>query len=223
MADIPLLARIPSPMPCLPTAAARPSACRDFLRDAMGLAARLPQRAHILNLCADRYRFAGRARRCAPAGTDHAAAAEPHAGIHPAGEAAASRRVVVSSMSRNMRPLARWMLPELSGSASPQAPMPHISSDQLAAIVFTSGSTGAPMPHRKTWGVLTGAAGAEIARLGLYVGSGIAMSAGSAPAHVRARIDRAPCCTRRTASWPGGRSTRRISVRRSAVPRRGRS
>ena len=31
---------------------------------------------------------------------------------------------------------------------------PRIAADQLAAIVFTSGSTGVPTPHRKTWGAL---------------------------------------------------------------------
>ena len=33
---------------------------------------------------------------------------------------------------------------------------PRIPSDQLAAIVFTSGSTGTPLPYRKTWGRLAG-------------------------------------------------------------------
>ena len=36
--------------------------------------------------------------------------------------------------------------------------LPVISTSQMAAIVFTSGSTGAPKPLKKTWGMLSGTA-----------------------------------------------------------------
>ena len=32
--------------------------------------------------------------------------------------------------------------------------VPRIAASQLAAIVFTSGSTGTPVPYKKTWGLL---------------------------------------------------------------------
>ncbi len=41
------------------------------------------------------------------------------------------------------------------GAADPPAELPAIDAAQLAAIVFTSGSTGAPRPHPKTWGLLS--------------------------------------------------------------------
>jgi acyl-coenzyme A synthetase/AMP-(fatty) acid ligase len=46
--------------------------------------------------------------------------------------------------------LTPFPLPASSASLA----MPSIAADTLAAIVFTSGSTGSPVPHRKTWGML---------------------------------------------------------------------
>ena len=45
--------------------------------------------------------------------------------------------------------------------------VPQVDAAQLIAYVFTSGSTGAPLPHRKTWGRLLACVGEEPARLGL--------------------------------------------------------
>jgi acyl-coenzyme A synthetase/AMP-(fatty) acid ligase len=140
---------------------------QDFLRDAAGLAARLPARAFILNLCGDRYRFA-------------------------VGFAAALMRGQVSLLPPNQAPelmeaLAadypglyclreeRSPAPHLEsvdfGAESPAAPgdlaVPLIPAAQTAAIVFTSGSTGTPQPNRKSWGLLALSAQGEAARLGL--------------------------------------------------------
>ena len=41
-----------------------------------------------------------------------------------------------------------------SSLADPPADLPAIDAAQLAAVVFTSGSTGSPSPHPKTWGLL---------------------------------------------------------------------
>lgn len=43
----------------------------------------------------------------------------------------------------------------------------HIPAEQVAARLFTSGSTGLPMPHDKTWGKLVSNGRAEAQRLGL--------------------------------------------------------
>jgi acyl-coenzyme A synthetase/AMP-(fatty) acid ligase len=47
--------------------------------------------------------------------------------------------------------------------------IPLIPADQLAAVLFTSGSTGLPQPHRKTWGKLVQNGRVEAIRLGLTV------------------------------------------------------
>ena len=52
-----------------------------------------------------------------------------------------------------------------AGSEPP--PMPYIPSDQTAACVFTSGTTGMPQPHTKVWHRLVASAQAEATHLGL--------------------------------------------------------
>ena len=48
--------------------------------------------------------------------------------------------------------------------------VPQIPPEQLAAIVFTSGSTGTPLPYKKTWGRLVRCVRDGAARLGLLDG-----------------------------------------------------
>jgi acyl-coenzyme A synthetase/AMP-(fatty) acid ligase len=48
--------------------------------------------------------------------------------------------------------------------------VPRIPADQVAAIVFTSGSTGTPLPYVKTWGRLVRSVRDEAAELGLLDG-----------------------------------------------------
>lgn len=45
--------------------------------------------------------------------------------------------------------------------------IPQIDARQRIAVVFTSGSTGVPQPHAKTWGAVVHSVKAEAARLGL--------------------------------------------------------
>jgi acyl-coenzyme A synthetase/AMP-(fatty) acid ligase len=45
--------------------------------------------------------------------------------------------------------------------------IPQIDSSQRIAVVFTSGSTGTPQPHPKTWGALVSSVQAEATRLGV--------------------------------------------------------
>jgi len=59
-----------------------------------------------------------------------------------------------------------------------------VPAAQPAAIVFTSGSTGQPVPYRKTWGSLVGVALAELDILGLRARSGMALVGTVPPQHV---------------------------------------
>jgi acyl-coenzyme A synthetase/AMP-(fatty) acid ligase len=70
----------------------------------------------------------------------------------------------------------------LTGSGVP--PVPHVPAAQIAAIVFTSGSTGEPLPHPKTWGSLVGVALAEIEILQLRRLPGLALIGTVPPQHV---------------------------------------
>jgi acyl-coenzyme A synthetase/AMP-(fatty) acid ligase len=53
----------------------------------------------------------------------------------------------------------------------------------VAAASFTSGSTGEPVPHLKTWGALVRSVGIEAERLGLRVGRGDVIVATVPPQH----------------------------------------
>jgi acyl-coenzyme A synthetase/AMP-(fatty) acid ligase len=155
-----------------------------FLRDAAQLAGLLPERRHILNLCRDRYRFT-------------------------VGFAAALLRGQVSLLPPNETPdvIARlasqypdvyclhdlaqapglpsaMSFPDRLASDATAAVVPEVPAAQVAAIVFTSGSTGSPVPHRKTWGSLVGVARAEIEILSLRTRSGMALIATVPAQHV---------------------------------------
>jgi acyl-coenzyme A synthetase/AMP-(fatty) acid ligase len=66
-----------------------------------------------------------------------------------------------------------------AGAAS--AAIPEIDEQQQAALVFTSGSTGDPVAHPKTWGSLCRGALAEAERLGIAPQCGMAVL-GTVPA-----------------------------------------
>lgn len=155
-----------------------------FLCDVSQLAAMLPERRHILNLCADRYRFV-------------------------VGFAAALLRRQISLLPPDQTPLLIEHLtrryPELycltdaavghprletvvyparSGVNAATQPVPAIPAAQAAAIVFTSGSTGEPLPYQKSWGGLVNGALAEAQRLGVGASPGMAILGTVPPQHM---------------------------------------
>ena len=85
-------------------------------------------------------------------------------------------------------PLPQVRLPQsLASRAAPPGgpwPVPEIDASQVAAIVFTSGSTGEPVPHPKTWGKLVRCIRDGAARLGLADGHFHAVLATVPPQHM---------------------------------------
>ena len=148
------------------------------------VAASLPERSHLLNLCADRYRFAvgfaaalvsRQVNLLPPNETPHMIEriARQYPGLYcltdrPAGPA----------------PLETVRFEERAGPGIAIAEAPSFPEDQPAAIVFTSGSTGQPLPYHKSWGALAGVARAEIGILGLSGLPGIALLGTVPPQHV---------------------------------------
>ena len=144
-----------------------------YLCDVRNLAATLPDRSHVLNLCADRYRFA-------------------------VGFAAALLRRQVSLLPPNYTnsfvAKLQQSYPELycltdedtqfedvAVVSYPNVPqtdgvlhdVPLIPSAQSAALVFTSGSTGLPVAHLKSWGSLCRGAASAASRLGVEQGMAV--------------------------------------------------
>ena len=62
--------------------------------------------------------------------------------------------------------------------------VPQLDAAQTAAIVFTSGSTGLPVPHGKSWGRLSRCVRDEAERLGLSDGRSHALLATVPPQHM---------------------------------------
>lgn len=165
----------------------RDGRCMDveqFLCDVSRLAASLPDRQYLLNLCADRYRFAvGFA----------AALLRRQVNLLPPNETPdlierlASRYPGVYCLSdrkTGLDSLETVLFPALAGRGTEAVPVPDVPESQVAAIVFTSGSTGQPVPYRKTWGSLVRVALAEIEMLGLRAHPGMALVGTVPPQHV---------------------------------------
>ncbi len=131
----------------------------DFAGDAQRLAAVLPDRPYAVNLCRDRYAFAvafaaallrGQASLLTSdrAPGRIAALMERYAGLYAIadtpGEGAPADGAPVGGLP--------VVVPGPFGG--PAAPVPAIPGDQVAALVFTSGSTGEPVAHTKRWAAL---------------------------------------------------------------------
>jgi acyl-coenzyme A synthetase/AMP-(fatty) acid ligase len=131
-----------------------PITAQRFLSDAKRLGESLPPGVHVLNVCADRYRFAvGLAaclitRRVSLLPSTHTAEVIGHM------LAFAPDAFCLTDDTACDIALPKVYYPEQLPGEDAGWAVPEIPVAQLAAIVFTSGSTGAPLPFRKTWGRL---------------------------------------------------------------------
>ena len=121
-----------------------------FERAVSGLAARLPRKSHVVNLCEDRYAF-----------TVAFAAALVSGQTTLLPPSRAPQAVRDSCEGFDAYTLTDQEV--LNHSASRR----NFSVDpaHIAAIVFTSGSTGKPVPHAKSWGSLVAGAKALASRI----------------------------------------------------------
>lgn len=141
-----------------------------FLHEVRKVAERLPERPFVFNLCSDRYRFlvtfcAAMLRRqtsLLPPNRAELTLAQLHA-AHPDAYGVTDQPMSVAGL--DMRPY-----PALPPGGSAHGEIPAIAADHIAAITFTSGSTGQPMAHPKTWGSLVMEASLTASRLGLEAG-----------------------------------------------------
>jgi len=137
-----------------------------FLADVSHLAALLPAGGHVLNICENRYHFL--------VGLG-AAIVSGWVSLLPS-----TLTAETITRLRNETPdlfclhdghpepvdLPGLAFPAHRAPAGRQLPVPEIPVDQVVAHVYTSGSTGLPLTHRKTWGALVINARSEAERLG---------------------------------------------------------
>ena len=156
-----------------------------FLADVRHLSTALPSGRHVLNVCADRYRFA--------VALAAALLADKISLLPP---------TLTPEMVRQVKSFAPDVfcltdqpqsidLPQFSWAGAPSSPVPaetldipQIPASRTAAIMFTSGSTGLPVAHRKSWGELVMSVRAEAARLGLLDGRRHSIVATVPPQHM---------------------------------------
>ena len=145
-----------------------PRRVRDFLADAAALAAILPAGGALLNVCNDRYRFAVGFAAGLVAGKlslqPSSQSAETLARLH----ADFPDVVCLTDGDFDTGELPRVDFPaRLDADPAAVSAIPRIPAARLAAILFTSGSTGLPQAQAKTWGRLVANGRAGAAALGL--------------------------------------------------------
>jgi acyl-coenzyme A synthetase/AMP-(fatty) acid ligase len=154
-----------------------PVSAQRLLEDARQLAQLLPAGRHVLNVCGDRYRFAVGFAACLMSGRVSLLPSTHTPEVIGQMAAFAPDAFCLTDDARCDIALPQLLfpaeLPRACGLSAPHAAefvVPMIPAGQLAAIVFTSGSTGTPLPYEKTWGPLARCILAGAPRLGLLDG-----------------------------------------------------
>ena len=138
---------------------------RQFVCDAARLAAALPACRHVINLCSDRYRFAV---------SFAASLLRGQTTLMPPNQT----RDFLARLQRDypdIYQLTDDLVADNSAAADAAGEVPVIAADHVAAIMFTSGSTGEPQPHPKLWGALVRSAAAELERFAALVRPGMTL------------------------------------------------
>jgi acyl-coenzyme A synthetase/AMP-(fatty) acid ligase len=127
-----------------------------FLADVRATALRLPANRYLLNLCADRYRFAVGLAAGMLAG---------RISLLPSSHTPETLRqlqlthpdlLCLDDQAQASTGLPTLHLQKAHYPLDPIFAVPQIDPAATVAQVFTSGSTGLPVPHGKTWGKLVG-------------------------------------------------------------------
>ncbi|MBW8370776.1 MAG: AMP-binding protein [Thiobacillus sp.] len=155
-----------------------PVSVRQFLGEVEHVAGQLPPGRHVLNLCGDRYRFTVALAACIVSGrisllpsTHTPEMVRQMQRIAPDAFCIVDQAAVDKDGGGVDLPTFRY--PEsIPPSAADPADVsnincPEIDCEQVVAQVFTSGSTGVPLPHVKRWGSLVRSVRAEAERLGI--------------------------------------------------------
>jgi len=133
---------------------------QEFLQRVLSLAACLPDQRYLINLCRDRYYFA--VAFCAALVKRSTNLLPPNKQPEVLINLASKYRVACCLVDDGISPdgIDCIDVREIKDSRckNPPAYMPMIYADHIAAVVFTSGSTGEPTAIEKQWRTLTGTA-----------------------------------------------------------------
>lgn len=157
-----------------------------FLADVRRVAAGLPERTHVVNLCAHRYAFMVgfaaailRGQVSLLPASRAAGVVEATLALHPGGYALGDDHGPAPAGGLHR-------MPTLSGlhDRGSAFDVPRIPARQVVAVGFTSGSTGQPTAHAKTWGAFAQSNAGNAAALQAEVGAGASLVATVPPQHM---------------------------------------
>ena len=182
LATLPLISHS-SPEAVVAYRAGEPIRAKRFVGDVMRVAAALPPGRHVLNACNDRYRFT--------VGFAASVVAKKISLLPSTHTPEVIRQLLtfapdvfcLTDDSRCQIELPQVRFPD-SDRADGSWPPLDIEQDRLVAYVFTSGSTGTPLPYKKTWGRLVNCVRFEAERLGLLDGRSHAIVGTVPPQHM---------------------------------------
>ena len=177
---LPLLTGYP-PGAVLGVSEGREISARAFVAAARALAERLPEAECAMLLCGDRLAFAVGFAALLIRRT--AALLPPSHAPQALARIASARKPVFALVDRaGITPGVREIVVNVHAPAVDRADVPQIDGAQVAAIAYTSGTTGEPQPHVKRWDSLVAGATALRERTGFRAGE--AMVGAVPPQHM---------------------------------------
>jgi acyl-coenzyme A synthetase/AMP-(fatty) acid ligase len=143
-----------------------------FLADVAQVRACLPAGRHMLNTCSDRYRFmVGLAAAMSAGKTSLLPSTQTAEAVRQMLQFAPDAFCLCDADTAIAMPVCRFPALDMeSAGAGAGFSVPHIDADLCVAYVFTSGSTGVPLPHPKRWGSLVRNVQAEATLCGMLDG-----------------------------------------------------
>lgn len=144
-----------------------PVSVRQFLGEVEHVAGQLPPGRHVLNLCGDRYRFTVALAACIVSGRVSLLPSTHTPEMVREMQRIAPDVFGIVEKEEGGVDLPTFRYPESMPSFVASPAIPEIDGTQVVAEVFTSGSTGVPVPHVKRWGSLVRNVQAEAERLGI--------------------------------------------------------
>ncbi len=140
---------------------------RQFLAEVRQLVRLFPAGGHLLNLCSDRYHFSVGLAAAIVAGKVSLLPSTHTPEVVRQIKIFAPDVFCLTDRDLCTVDMPQLRYPVMGMLQSDAFEIPQIDSKQRVAVVFTSGSTGIPQPHGKTWGALVSSVQAEALHLGV--------------------------------------------------------
>lgn len=138
-----------------------------FLADVDYLISLLPSGSHMFNMCGDRYHFSVGLAAAIVSNKISLLPSTHTAEVVRQIKAFAPDVFCLTDSDHCTVDLPQLQYPVMAINEAISLPIPQINCQQCIAIVFTSGSTGSPQLHSKTWGTLVRSVLAEASQIGL--------------------------------------------------------